>query len=368
MKIVFIMNVRIPTEKAHGYQITKMCEALALGGVEVSLFVPTRKNNTEGDIFSYYGVSKNFLVNYVPTFDVIAFLRASRISFYFQAISFLFTIRKVEISRDKVIVTRNPEIAWWYGWKGYRVFYDAHNFPVRGCWLIKLLLKKSTGIIANSNGTAGAFRGAGFSNILVAPNAVDFALFARAEKKKRDEIGLPLGRIAMYVGHLYEWKGVDVVVEAAKQSVDKDITFVFVGGTDKDLDLYQEKTQNLKNVLFLGHHSREEIPALIKSADVLLLPNIPSTQESNLYTSPMKMFEYMASGVSIVASDLPSIREVLDETNSILVKAGDPVNLLFGIALAFGNKAGEKALRAQEQSKEYTWDVRVKKIINFISS
>lgn len=362
------MNVRMPTEKAHGYQIAKMCEALALGGAEVSLLVPTRRNDTEKDIFSYYGVRGNFRVEYVPTFDAIAFLRGARIGFYLQAISFLWAIRSVDIPKNNIIITRNPEIVWWYGRSGYKVFYDAHNFPRRGVWFLKKLLSRISGVIANSNGTADAFHCIGFSNILTAPNAVDLTQFTNTEIQERGALGLPPGRIAMYVGHLYEWKGVSVVVDAACQTVEKNLTFVFLGGTDKDLVVYREKTKDLKNVLFLGHHPRNRIPAFIKSADVLLLPNIPTTEESVSYTSPIKMFEYMASGVPIVASDLPSIREVLNDKNSILVKAGDPGSLLLGIESSFGYEAQEKALVAKEQVKEYTWDARAMRVVSFLDA
>jgi len=366
MKITFIMNVRMPTEKAHGYQIAKMCEAFALKHCNVSLIVPMRKNNIHEDVFSYYGVRNNFSIKYIPTFDAIAFFNGSRAGFYLQAVSFLWALRRKSISRDEIIITRNPEIIWRYGRKGYRVFYDAHNFPTRGVWFLKRLLKNVVGIIANSNGTAETFRRAGFTNVLVVPNAVDLAEFNLTKKCERNALGLSEGHIAMYVGHLYEWKGVRVVIDVARQSNEKDLTFVFVGGTDSDLERYRSETRDTPNVIFLGHRLHKDVPALIKSADVLLLPNIPSTQESILYTSPIKMFEYMASGVPIVASDLPSIKEVLNNKNAFLVKAGDSNELLRGIEQALSDESQERAIRAREDVKKYTWNARTQKILMFI--
>lgn len=367
MKISFVINMRMPTEKAHGYQIAKMCEMLALEGADVSLVVPTRKNKTEGDIFSYYDVRKNFLVKYVPTFDALAFLWSSRLGFYAQAVSFILALRRESISRDTVIVTRNPEIAWLYGRKKYRIFYDAHSFPAHGTGLLKWLLKNAEGIIANSNGTANAFRSAGFDNVLVAPNAVDLANFALTESVDRGSLGLPHGRIAMYVGHLYGWKGVNVIVDAARCSKIENLIFVFVGGTDSDLASYRAETKDVKNILFMGRRPHHDVATLMKSADVLLLPNIASTQESVAYTSPIKMFEYMASGVPIVASRLPSICEVLNDSNSILVEPGNPNELLRGIELSLILEATARAAQAKKDVQSYTWDARALKILRFIN-
>lgn len=366
MNIHYIVNGRMPTEKAHGYQIAKMCEAFALENVHVSLIVPTRGNTVTKDIFSYYGIRDIFNATYISTFDALSFFDGSRLSFYIQAISFLWALRNKPIPHNTLIITRNTEIVWWYGRKGYKVFYDAHNFPVHGTWFLKLLLKNTSGIIANSGGTSEAFRRVGFTNVLAAPNAVDLTEFNDTTVQKRNKLGLPPWSIVMYVGHLYAWKGVGVIIDAARHSKIGGLTFVFIGGTDNDLARYRLETKNLKNVLFLGRRQHHEIPSFIKSADVLLLPNIPSTQESMLYTSPIKMFEYMTSGVPIVASDLPSIREVLNDKNAILVKAGDSGALLHGVETALNN-GYPLAMQAQKDVQVYSWNLRAKKILKFIN-
>ncbi len=361
------MNARMPTEKAHGYQIAKMCEALSLLGVDVSLVLPTRKNDLRGDIYSYYDVQNNFTIRYALGPDMLSVFHGNRIGYYLQSLSFLWALRNVVVPSDSIIVTRSPEVAWWYAHHKYRVYFDAHNFPERGLATFKFLLKNIVGVIANSEGTATAFRRNGFKKVLAAPNGVDLTHFESKDLASRESLGLPAGRIAMYVGHLYGWKGVDVVVRAAQQLEDRDLTFVFVGGTASDINRYCKKTKDLNNVVFLGHKSRDEIPSYIKSADVLLLPNVPTTQESLSYTSPIKMFEYMASGVPIVASDLPSIREVLNDTNAILVIPGSPDALLKGVALAFQKDAASRAHRAKEDVKKYTWSARAQRIVTFLS-
>ncbi len=367
-QLVCIHNIRMPTEKAHGVQISKMCEAFAVAGASVSLLLPTRKNAIQTDVFSYYRVAQTFTVRFLKCVDAIAFFsRWPRLGFYGQALSFLWRLRQEEIPPQSVILTRNPEIAWWFGYRGYTVFFDAHRFSTRQQALLSFLLKRVTGIIANSRGTKEAFERAGFSAVLAAPNAVDLTQFSVPLLTDRKMFGLPLGRIAMYVGHLYGWKGVDTVIAAARMASQTDLFFVFVGGTEEDVARYRAETKEMPNVLFLGHRIRQDIPQLMAHASVLLLPNVPVSQESVAYTSPLKLFEYMASGIPIVASNLPSLREVLHEQNSILVQPANPKALLEGIMIALRPEAQARSLRAKEEVKQYTWDERAKKILHFMN-
>ncbi len=128
-----------------------------------------------------------------------------------------------------------------------------------------------------------------------------------------------------------------------------------VGGTGNGLIKYRNIIidNQLSNILFVGHKKQEDTPLYLKASNVLLLPNIPISEESEKFTSPIKMFEYMASGVSVVASDLPSIREVLNEENSVLIKAGSADSLLSGInkVLLDNNLAKNISDKAKEDVK-----------------
>ena len=100
-------------------------------------------------------------------------------------------------------------------------------------------------------------------------------------------------------------------------------------------------------VTFIGQVDPPRVPALLRSADVLVLPNTPG-RASSAYTSPLKLFEYMASGRPIVASDLPALREVLrPDDNAVLVEAGDPEALASGLARVLGDPALAARLAAQ---------------------
>ncbi len=87
MKLTYIANIRLPTEKAHGIQIMKMCEAFASEGLEVELFVSNRKTSILDDSYSYYGVKKNFNIRRIFRLDLIGF---GKLGFLLQSVSFTF--------------------------------------------------------------------------------------------------------------------------------------------------------------------------------------------------------------------------------------------------------------------------------------
>ena len=127
-----------------------------------------------------------------------------------------------------------------------------------------------------------------------------------------------------YAGHLYPWKGLDVLLAAIERL--PGVRALIVGGLAGEPDL--ERVRALADrvapgrVTFAGQVDPPRVAGLLRQADVLVLPNTPG-RVSAAYTSPLKLFEYMASGRPIVASDLPALREVLrPDENAVLVEAG----------------------------------------------
>jgi glycosyltransferase involved in cell wall biosynthesis len=170
-----------------------------------------------------------------------------------------------------------------------------------------------------------------------------------------------------YIGQLYPWKGVDVLVSAMRSVEGAEL--VVVGGLppEPDLDRLKALAESLSlegRVRFRGFVPPPELAAERAKAALFAIPLLDSTT-ARLFTSPLKLFEAMASGRPLVASDLPSIREILThEENALLVPPGDARALAAAITrlLADRGLSHRLAARAFEDAKAYSWDRRAQAI------
>ena len=119
----------------------------------------------------------------------------------------------------------------------------------------------------------------------------------------------------------------------AKYTIKKkmeNIIFIIIGGkTEEVSSRYRNITNKINNIIFRGFVNQELIVKYLSASDILLMPH---TEQCDIikYTSPMKMFEYMASKKPIISSNLPVIREMLNEKNGTFpVKFGTLFTLLY---------------------------------------
>jgi glycosyltransferase involved in cell wall biosynthesis len=205
-------------------------------------------------------------------------------------------------------------------------------------------------------------RGVVAPRVAVEHDAVDAERFACAASHEWDG----QAPVAVYAGHLFPEKGVGTLVEAARLL--DDVRVKVVGGMPQHVREWRERVGagGPPNVEFLGHWDPDRIPPCLKAADVLVLPNSSRHAHSALYTSPMKLFEYMAAGRPIVASDVPALREVLRHgENAWLVAPDDPGALAEGIHVVLRDRVLGPRLSAQASSdvRAHTWTARVRRIV-----
>lgn len=362
MKIAIINNLRFPTEKAHGYQISKMAEAYALLGGEVELIYPARKNSLTGDLFTYYKLETNFKTRELNLPDLFNTFLPSYLAYRLMSFNFLRRVRHLHLPRETVIISRQPEVVWFFSRRGYKTFYDAHTWPKKYSRILKFFLGRASGIIANSVATAEAGAKYGVNKILAVPNGVELSDFIGREEEVgeiKHKYQLDGKTTLAYAGHFYNWKGVETLIKAMEFLPADKYTLLLVGAGPRPKQ---------KNIIVTGQLPHYEVAPHLLAADILVLPTAPASVEAEKYTSPLKLFEYLAAGRAIIASDLPSSRAVVSEDEAVFFTSGDATHLSQQIEVLAGDEGKMAKLGAAGQTLalNYTWAKRAEKIINFI--
>lgn len=380
MDILYITHARIPTEKAHGINIMFTCESFYKISPGLKLIVPNISNDIKDDPYEYYNIEKSFPIIKLATIsslklEPIIGKRAFLLQFSSFYISVLFYLL-FKSRKNKVIYTRDYLVAL-LSLLGYNMVYECHSISYKEGLFFKLC-KKFTKIVVISQGLKQNFIEHGFSEekIFLAPDAVKLDIFdiKISKEEARQKLDLPLGQnIICYTGK-FKTMGMDKGIEDILRSIRDgglDVLFVAAGGNLKDILYYQNiaKDYNISDkVKFIGHVKQTDLANYQKAADVLLMP-FPDKKHYAKFMSPIKMFEYMASQRPIVASDLPTIREVLNQENSFICKPGDPLDLAAKINKALEDKDLAKKIsqQAYRDVQNYSWENRGSSIVKFIA-
>ena len=375
MKILYISKSIIPSRTANSIHVMKMCEAFADNGHKVVLLAPDVKNQYEGsvkDIYKYYGTKKNFYIKklFHPNIKVGALFYTLAIFFY------LLFNRGFDLVYGRFL--HGIYVATWLNNK---VIYESHApiFDKTNHRLIvfKKLIKSKyfKKMVVISRALKNIYLEKKYlsnTKIQIAHDGADEIVNFDSKiqlmgKKKNLKVG--------YVGHLYKGKGMEVIASLANK-LDDDIEIHIIGGLEKDIKFWKSKI-NSKNIFFYGFIPHKEVSSYINTLDVCLLPNqkivLAHGSESSKefmnisdFTSPLKLFEYMSHRKPIIASDLPVIREVLNEKNSILLKCDD-IDLWINSIKNLKNLKNRDLIANQALSDfyNYSWKNRALLVLKF---
>ncbi|MBA7509011.1 D-inositol-3-phosphate glycosyltransferase [subsurface metagenome] len=242
--------------------------------------------------------------------------------------------------------------------------------------------KNSTLIIAVSVALKNGLLGMGIpeEKIMVIPNGVDIDKFDhrilssdQSQRLKKDLKISKDKKIVGFVGTFGPWHGIENLVSAVHKITEddknSDIIFLLIG--DGALKRFaMDKIGRFKNVIFVGSISYSKIQYYLSICDVLVSPHSSQPDGKEFIGSPTKIFEYMAMGKGIVASNLGQIGEILEnEKMAILIKPGDTEALVNGILMLMANKKlrlrlGKNAI--EEVYNNYTWDINIRKLLTFM--
>ncbi|MAQ71674.1 MAG: hypothetical protein CL565_05725 [Alphaproteobacteria bacterium] len=372
MKLSYISGSTIPSSKANAVHVMKMCQALArLPDFDVSLF--GKRGKTKDNPYSYYGVKENFRLVRSPLGTTPYLSGLARLSSLFFKIGL--------IPAPQVFYGRDIVGLYLLSFSNEPVFYEAHQVPkgkIQRYLTKKLLRRKSfKGLIVISEGLKLDFLKAfpDYSGpVLVAHDGADVTERNPRGIPAKDWAGRKDARQIGYTGSLHKGRGMEVIMSVA--SLLPEMDFHVVGGSPADLK-YWKAQRPPENLYMHGNKPHSQMNAYLAKFDVVLAPyqetiKIGTGADISRWISPMKLFEYMAAGKAIIASDLPVLREILSHgRNATLVPPSDTNRWVEAICHVGKSTALRQAmgLEGEKDIQDiYSWNKRAIKIRDFIQT
>ncbi len=374
MKIVYISASEIPSREANSVHIMKMCEAFAKNGHEVMLLVKKKLKNKEvkkENLFSYYGVS--------PIFKIKKILwPADRIGGLFYLIEcrkFLSQLNKT----DTLVYGRSLYGIYIATQMNFPSIYEAHTPPRSKIhfFLEKIILKtaslKKLVVITDAlkKEYLKIYPFLKKEKILVAPDGANILSHDIKQKNVSNWPGRQNTIQIGYVGSLYAGKGMEIISELAR--IMPEIDFHIIGGKKRDIEFW--KSEN-KNIYFHGFVPHGKLSLYYKKFNIVLAPfkkiislsgNVGDIAK---WTSPLKIFEYMAHEKPIISSNLPVLKEVLTHNKNALLcnpeNINDWVNAINRLKNVNLRKFLEKNAK-KDLERKYTWLKRAENVLKNIN-
>lgn len=389
MRIVYPSDAQIPSRATNAMQTVRMCAALSRAGAEVTLVHPRiRSQEPEGfggSLWSFYGVPPAFRIVTLPT-PLTA--RTAKLSALSRAARLLplaaYLGWRSRPGQPPFICYGRSFVGVWLAARlrrlwGHRcacrgIFLELHDVPpAPQVWR---LLSRVDGVIAISGALRDALvreRPALAQRAWVEHDGVDLDSISPALldcARRRTEIPpLPAGGpVVAYTGRLIAGKGVDVLLDAAPALGALGARLLLVGKVYEPA--YLERARAQPHVTLAGFVPPAEVPSYLAAADIVVLPTTEDIPYA-AYTSPLKLFEYMASGRPLVASDLPVFREVLEhDRNALLYPPDDAAALVAAITrLIERPELGvELARQAWRDVRRFGWEARAHRLLERIDA
>jgi glycosyltransferase involved in cell wall biosynthesis len=356
LNLLYAFPEPLPLARARGIQAVNTVAALARIGNQIDFsYVPVGV-----DPFPYYGIDQPDNVAMVPLSRSLPWplVRVHSNRFFAMRLNKRFDLARVPI------MVRHLKLAAWLADhpKKPRFIYEAHEVfadtaskdnSAKRFREESRVMRSAAAIVTNSAATARRLVELyGNARLLeIIPNGV-----ARPDVLPVKDWNQP-GKHIIYAGSLFPWKGAADLVAAASNLTDCDIEII--GGDDLRINELQALATNVgARIKFSGQVPHAQAMQSMLNACIAVLPNRLETDST--FTSPIKLFEYMAAGCAIVASDLPPMREILDEEDAMWTIPGDSQSIAVAIAALVKNPDRARRLgeSVRRKSGRFTWQVR----------
>ncbi len=353
-ELFYITSHQLPSKTAHSLQIFEMCKAFNCY-VKFQLISPLNKiNKNKKTFFKWKKIQTNFYLKFF-----------FKIEFFLKVLSFLIFKKK---DKDKIIFTRNIEIALLCIFLNSKFIFEIHQSPTFiGKFILKLISKKKNFYlitISNSLKKNLLKKFKFFNEVMAFHDGVNISSYKRIlkfdkklirERLKFDEKKIYL----LYSGSMY--KGLSKNEINSIISEFEHVNIVCIGASNLEKEELSRQV-NSKKFFLMERIPQSKLIFYQIACDYLILP---LKKKGPLWwcTSPLKLFEYMATKNLIISSGIGSINEVLNYKNSVIYSNNVTEGLRYALNADY-KKLADKAFNDVE--KNYSWKIRVKRILSKI--
>lgn len=370
MRICYLSASEIPSRSANSVHVMKMCDAFKSQGHNIELYARKGDPTKNGDPFTSYGTKNTFPIHFFtwPKPRVLG-------PIFYVLRAFFHLLRS---PAPDLFYSRYIYLIYLASFLKIPCIYEAHVFPAdpfqRLAEILFMRRRTFRRLVVISNALKKDYL-ANFSAlqpkmVVVAHDGADIPPEKESEppinKTDREQDTLRVG----YVGQLYPGRGMDIIEQLAPRF--PELEFHVVGGREEDVRYWKERAV-FSNLFLHGYVKHGDIGAYYRNFHVALVPyQARVTLEGGKgntvrWTSPLKIFEYMAYGKAIISSDLPVLREILkNRENALLVPPADVEGWACALEELTRNRElmrdlGTAARKLLEE--EYTWEKRVVRVL-----
>ena len=374
--IHYITYQTFPANTANSIQSISNIKYLVRKGINVKLFFPKREKQSNDDISilqNHYDFKEEFHAECLE--HKLPFGKVK----YFNKLAYLYSHlvwsrRAVKELLGKhptpdVFFTRSDWVYYFLSLRNQHVVFECHQLTnLRKLLVNKSIKKDKSKLICLNQAIADDLMIPELyaSKIKIVPNGYDEDFFEsdyskekKSNKKKR----------VVFVGNLKRFgksRGLNNIVDIYEsKSIYERFELTIVGGPNKVAKELKDEIENRKlenSVSVVGQQSRRDALNIIENSDIGVLINEKGNKHSELYTSPLKYYEYLRGKLKVIAVDFPSHRSLMFSDKIIFFNLESRESLINALELSIKN---ETPFLEEDEIRKLSLEARATTIINF---
>ncbi|MDY6900183.1 MAG: glycosyltransferase family 4 protein [Cyanobacteriota bacterium] len=384
---IYFIKDEIPKPEAHLVQSTNAANAVANLGYPtvliypekgnkalnpINLIRPFRPRKTPEKLIKYYNLQENLKVSPLPMPFPIDYVKSKFTSSNTIASKYYFRFHILPTT--KIVHSRDWNFVEAAVKNGVPAIYEHHHHEEKPFVqeIVKNPLFQIAVTVADTVRESMIANGMPPEKVVKLHNGYNRLFMERHPEAAADwrKKLLKNGRekLVVYSGALEHFKGIDILIEVAKQL--PQIQFVCAGGKKERVTHYQQlaKEKQADNITFLGFILQQELASLLQAADILAHPHC--TGPAATFTSPLKLFDYFASGTPIVSTRIPSLTE-FENTKAIAAWCEPDSATEFAQSIERVLETHPRKIEGHSDSiefvKQFSWENRAEKILSYVN-